>query len=52
MRLRQFVVGFDDDFAGVGVDDVGDGKGAFEILRDHFEPLDLRLLDVVVRPTT
>ena len=35
MRLRQFVVGFDDDFAGIGVDDIGDGECAFEILRDQ-----------------
>ena len=50
--LRQFVVGFDDDFAGVGVDDVGDRESAFEIFRRDFEPFDLRLLDVVVNATT
>ena len=37
LRLRQLVVGFDDDLAGIRVDDIGDGKGAFEILRRDFK---------------
>src|SRR5579883_171587 len=44
--LRQLVVGFDDDLARVGVDDIADGKRAFEVFRIDFESFDLGLLDV------
>ena len=46
-RLRQFVVRFDDDFAGLGIDDIGDGVGAFDIFGGNFEPLNFGLLDVI-----
>src|SRR5262245_22844520 len=46
--LRQFVIGFNDNFARVCVDDITDGKRSFEIFRINLEALDLRLFDVIV----
>ena len=41
----QLLIGLDQDFAGLHVDDVGGDVGAFEIVGGDFHLLDLRLLD-------
>ena len=46
--LGQFIIGLDDHFAGIGIDDVADSKRAFKIFRIDLETLDLGLFDVVV----
>src|SRR5215813_12865194 len=46
--LCEFIIRLDDHFAGVRVHDVADSKCTLEVFRIDFEPLYLRLLNVVI----
>ena len=49
LRRRDFVICFEQNFAALGIHDVGDGKGAFELLRINLDLVDLGLVQSIER---